>query len=51
MSDTLESHYALLLGLSKDWRVDRVELALDQKRVAIALDFVGRRPACRRRRC
>ena len=46
MSDTLKAHYALLLGLNSDWRVDRVELALDQQRVSIALEFVGRRAVC-----
>jgi len=46
MSDTLKAHYALLLGLTKDWRVDRVELALDQQRVSIHLEFVGRRVVC-----
>jgi len=46
MQDTLKAHYALLLGLTDDWRVDRVDLAVDRKRVEVALEYVGRRVAC-----
>jgi transposase len=49
MSDTLKAHYALLLGLDSDWRVVSVQLAVDRKRVSIALEFVGQRavrPEC-----
>jgi transposase len=46
MQSSLKSHYALLLGLDEDWRVDDVELALDQKRVTISLEFIGRRTVC-----
>jgi len=37
----LTSHYALLLGLDKAWRVWNVHLATDLKRVDIALEPVG----------
>lgn len=46
MQDTLKSHYALLLGLTTDWRVVSVQLAVDQKRVSIALEFVGHQAVC-----
>lgn len=42
MQDTLKSHYALLLGLDSDWHVVSVQLAVEQKLVSIALEFVGR---------
>jgi transposase len=46
MQDTLKSHYALLLGLDSDWHVVSVQLAVEQKRVTIALEFVGQRAIC-----
>lgn len=46
MQESLQAHYAQLLGLGTDWRVDRVELALEHKRVSIVLEFVGREAMC-----
>lgn len=46
MHESLQSHYALLLGLNTDWRVDRIELAVDHQRVTIAVEFVGPRAVC-----
>lgn len=41
MRDSLKAHYALLLGLNDDWRVDGVQLDMAHQRVTIALEFVG----------
>lgn len=46
MHDSLTGHYAQLLGLKDDWRVDAVQLELEHKRVTIALEFVGRQASC-----
>lgn len=46
MHESLKSHYALLLGLDKAWRVDQVELSVDHKRVTIWLEFVAPRAVC-----
>lgn len=46
MQESLQDHYARLLGLGADWRVDSVELTLGDKRVTIALEFAGRRVVC-----
>lgn len=42
----LTSHYALLLGLDKAWRVSDVHLATDLKRVEIALQPTGTPLVC-----
>jgi transposase len=44
--DTLSTHYAQLLGLDDSWRVDAVELRLDERRVEVRLDYVGTRVSC-----
>jgi transposase len=36
----------MLLGLNSDWHVVGVQLAVDHKRVSIALEFVGRQAVC-----
>lgn len=46
MQDSLHAHYARLLGLSEDWRVDGVDLQISERRVTISLEFVGRRAVC-----
>ncbi|MEZ5940374.1 MAG: ISL3 family transposase [Planctomycetaceae bacterium] len=46
MQESLREHYARLLGLSTDWRVDAVELELERKRVTIALQFVASQGDC-----
>src|SRR5215207_193132 len=44
--ETLHDHYARLLGLDDSWRVDSVNLELEQKRVAIRLAHAGGRVVC-----
>ena len=39
--DALSTHYARLLGLDDSWRVDAVDLRLDERRVEIRLAHVG----------
>ena len=46
MTESLQAHYALLLGLDDTWRVDQVELSLDRKRVTITLEFMVQRAVC-----
>ena len=46
MDESLKGHYARLLGLGADWRVVRVDLAMDQKRVTIRLEHCGGPVAC-----
>lgn len=43
---TLNSHYAMLLGLDTDWKVANVKLDLEGKGVQIALKFVGAKVQC-----
>lgn len=45
MSDLTE-HYRLLLGLDGSWRVDRVDLALGERKVEIGLSHVGGKLTC-----
>lgn len=40
MSQTLEEHYGLLLGLDASWRVDAVRLSLEEQRVELELTHV-----------
>jgi len=44
--DTLSTHYARLLGLDDSWRVDAVDLRLDERRVEIRLTHVGTGVSC-----
>jgi len=44
--DTLSTHYARLLGLDDSWRVDAVDLRLDERRVEIRLCHVGTGVSC-----
>ena len=44
--ESLSAHYRLLLGLNDDLTVDDVDLSLADKRVSIALSFVGDRVTC-----
>jgi transposase len=44
--DTLSTHYARLLGLDDSWRVDAVDLRLDERRVEIRLAHVGSGISC-----
>jgi transposase len=44
--DTLSTHYARLLGLDDSWRVDAVDLRLDERRVEILLSHVGTGVSC-----
>ena len=44
--DTLSTHYARLLGLDDSWRVDAVDLRLDERRVEIRLVHVGSGVSC-----
>ena len=39
--DTLQSHYARLLGLDDSWRVESVDLQIEDRRVEIPLSRVG----------
>ena len=47
--DTLQSHYARLLGLDDTWRIEAVDLQIEDRRVEIRLSHVGAgviRPEC-----
>lgn len=44
--DTLSTHYARLLGLDDSWRVDAVDLRLEERRVEIRLAHIGSGVAC-----
>ena len=44
--ESLNGHYRLLLGLNDDWAVGDVDLCVPDKRVSIALSFVGDRVTC-----
>ena len=44
--ETPSSHYALLLGLDDFWRVDSVDLQLEDRRVEIRLSHVGSGVVC-----
>ena len=44
--ESLNGHYRLLLGLNDDWAVEDVDLAVAEKRVTIALMFIGERVCC-----
>ena len=39
--ETLSSHYARLLGLNDSWRVESVDLQIEDRRVEIRLSHVG----------
>jgi transposase len=43
---TLSTHYAQLLGLDDSWRVDAVDLRLDERRVEIRLSHVSTGVSC-----
>ena len=47
-SDFLNQHYAQLLGLGEEWRVDRVRLDVAGQRLDIHLDYVARAAVCPR---
>jgi transposase len=42
----LSRHYRQLLGLDDHWNVESVELSLEQKRVVIVLQHMGKTVAC-----
>ena len=44
--DALSTHYARLLGLDEAWRVDSVDLRLEERRVEIRLAHIGLRVCC-----
>jgi transposase len=44
--ETLSSHYARLLGLDDSWRVESVDLQLENRRVEIRLSHVGSGVIC-----
>ena len=44
--ETLSSHYAHLLGLDESWRVESVDLQLEDRRVEIRLSHVGSGVMC-----
>ena len=44
--ETLREHYGRLLGLDEAWRVEAVDLQIDQRRVEIRVSHVGRAVAC-----
>ena len=44
--DTLSTHYARLLGVDESWKVEDVNLQVDQRRVEIRLAHVGRGVSC-----
>ena len=44
--DTLQSHYARLLGLDDSWRVESVALQIEDRRVEIHLSHVGSGVIC-----
>lgn len=44
--DTLSTHYARLLGIDESWKVEDVNLQVDQRRVEIRLAHVSRGVSC-----
>ena len=44
--ETLSSHYARLLGLNDSWRVESVDLQIEDRRVEIRLSHVGSSAFC-----
>lgn len=46
MGQDLTSHYALLLDLSGDWKVEEVALDMENKKVRIRVGFLGKGLAC-----
>lgn len=44
--EDLRGHYHRLLGLGNDWRVDSVDLSLEEKQVLICLEHVGISASC-----
>ena len=44
--ETLSSHYARLLGLNDSWRVESVDLQIEDRRVEIRLSHVGSGVSC-----
>jgi len=44
--ETLHSHYDRLLGIDESWRVEAVDLHLEQRRVEIRLTHVGPGAGC-----
>jgi Transposase and inactivated derivatives len=44
--DTLSTHYPRLLGIDDSWRVDAVDLRLDERRVEIRVCHVGTGVSC-----
>jgi transposase len=44
--ETLSSHYARLLGLDDSWRMELVDLQLEDRRVEIRLSHVGSDVIC-----
>jgi hypothetical protein len=44
--DTLQSHYARLLGLDDSWRVESFDLQIEDRRVEISLSHVGSGVIC-----
>jgi len=39
--ETLSAHYARLLGIDESWRVEAVDLRLEERQVEIGLSHVG----------
>jgi len=39
--ETLSAHYAQLLGIDESWRVETVDLRLEERQVEIGLSHVG----------
>lgn len=44
--ETLRDHYRRLLGLTESWRVESVDLKLDERRVEIRLKHIGKTVEC-----
>ena len=44
--ETLSAHYARLLGIDESWRVESVDLRLEERRVEIRLGHVGSGVSC-----
>ena len=44
--ETLSAHYARLLGIDDSWRVDSVDLRLEERRVEIRLTHLGSGVSC-----